>query len=150
MSAANSITDHIGNEFNSIQAMLIYWEITPGTYYARRRKGLNMKEILETPCRKHSVADHLGNQYVSMLDMCHAYNISVDAVYWRLRHGWTLTDALTTPISREHRSESTIISDHLGNRYASKSDMCAHYHVSRALFEYRIKHNWPLEKALRP
>ncbi len=42
----------------------------------------------------------------------------------------------------------TEIRDHLGNTYKTRTEMCKRYGISLPCFEYRLKANWGLERAL--
>ncbi len=92
--------------------------------------------------------DHLGNTYQSLAEMLRKYNITDVAYHYRLNElGWSLEDALTKP-KKSNKSTAIACTDHLGNTFASKCEMCDHWHIPRTIYFRRIRDGWSLEKAL--
>ncbi len=140
--------DHNGTTFKSLVEMCTYYNISVPAYLLRLRLGWNKQDALEKPTQKKKVKDHKGIKYNSMQDMCTAYNKSIDQVRYRLKHNWSLEAALESPVDKTRITKKTSCEDHLGIKYTSKSEMCASYGISKALFEYRLSKNWTLEDAL--
>lgn len=146
------VFDHLGTEFSSVNAMCKHWGITKEIYRSRTRYGWSLKDTLtipigsKKPTAKVSV-DHLGNKFPTIKDMCEYWNVTVSAYKGRIKAGWTLEEALTTPIGLVYPNSKSA-TDHLGNSYSSKSDMCRHWNIELSIFEGRIASNWTLEEAL--
>lgn len=147
MSKCKESVDHEGNIYKSISAMCDKYGVSIATYSSRIKSGLTVEEAL-TKESHQNVRDHLGNEYNSFSEMCLAYNKTIDAVRYRIAHNWSLEDALTSDIGDIRISKRYVCKDHLGNIYVSKSAMCSQYNISKALFDYRIRHNWSLKDAL--
>ena len=73
--------------------------------------------------------------------MCHEYGISRQNYSNRRHRGWSIEEALTTPIEKN-------VTDHLGNSYATVSEMCQKYRINRQTYFYRRRKGWSIEKAL--
>lgn len=146
-------TDHLGNKFASISAMARYWRISPSTLQRRLTDmQLPVKEALtltEAECKalQNQCFDHLGNKYPSKNAMCNAYHIDRQIFFGRQALGWSLERCLTEPIVKQARN-SKEIEDHLGNKFASKSDLCKFWGIKRSTFNARQKQNWSMERTL--
>lgn len=94
------------------------------------------------------VIDHLGNQYPSISAMLNKYHINYTAFNYRMNViGMTLEEALTLPPSNDN-STAIKCTDHIGNKFDSKNDMCAHWGIPRTTYFRRIRDGWNQEKAL--
>ncbi|MBR3468211.1 MAG: hypothetical protein IKH28_00705 [Lachnospiraceae bacterium] len=89
--------------------------------------------------------DHLGNVFSSVSAMCMAYGISVKTFRKRMECKWSLGDALVIPPTTK---PSGAVTDHLGNRYNSISEMCKKYGIDRTTYSRRVKTGWSVEDAL--
>ena len=142
--------DHLGNEYESTDALCKHYGINTMTLKSRREKGWTLEEALTIPLgdnrrlkdggrgRKIPRTDHLGNNFKSTKEMCETYGISTNIFYKRMRLGWSLEDVLT----------KGDIKDHLGNEYKSVRDMCNQYNIPYWLFYKRKELGWSLEDIL--
>lgn len=106
------------------------------------------------------VFDHEGNGFGSVVKMCDHYGVNMATYYYRKRAGYSLEQILTysseqvwviaktkfvncpNPVEIEDRT------DHLGNVYISKTEMCKAYGISRQLYLFRLEKGWSKERAL--
>ena len=91
------------------------------------------------------VKDHLGNKYSTMTAMVEAYGKNITSVASRLKSGWSVKDALTKDIAKKSTEE---IKDHLGNVYASKTEMAEAYGMALRTLELRLSSGLSLAGAL--
>lgn len=152
-----AVKDHLGNEFISKNAMCGHYGIPASTFRNRLLRGWTLEQALTVPTKgqmskikpkKQIWEDHLGNEYISLPEMCAKYGIT-EKIYQSRRRicKWSLEKTLTTPIQTQP-SNAKKISDHLGNEFASISEMCRYHNVKRTQFRERVKKGWDIEKAL--
>lgn len=146
---AMPIKDHLGNEFPSIAAMASFHGITYKTLQERLKK-MSVKDAIETPVAKSTKGpckDHLGNTYKSKAAMCKAYGIEKSVFFGRINLGWTLEKALTMP-DQKYANSAKAITDHMGQKFISVSEMCKHWNITRVTYNARRKAGWSIEDAL--
>lgn len=147
-------TDHLGNVYDSIEAMCRFYRIHCRTYRKRIESGMTKERALTLKVKNHSVdksiearTDHKGNVYDSVHDMCIAYGI-VQSTYWgRLKRGYSKEEALTVPAVRRAASEESR-TDHKGKLYKNVDAMCSAYGLSRSLYAARRRKGMTKEEAL--
>lgn len=145
--------DHLGNTYQSKNAMCQAYGIDRQVYFGRIAIGWSVKDALTTPINAQPanskiIKDHTGQEFKSISDMCKKWNIGRSTYNARIKQGWTIEKALTTKakkidiIQKEHK-------DHLGNTYPSLTKMCEHYGITHYTFHTRVnKLGWSVEKAL--
>ena len=150
--------DHLGNHFKSVSAMTRHYGIPRPTYISRINSGWSIEEALTVPVLKDgsnyraykslgSVVDHLGNHLNNNAQMARHWGISPSILHRRVHDkGMPLKEALTTPISRKHSAQE--VTDHLGNKYRSRSLMAKAYGISSLTLGDRLKRGWSVEEAL--
>ena len=102
-----------------------------------------MKTIIkhDKPC-----TDHLGNHYPNIKSMCAHWHIRPETFSRRRTvYGMSLEEALTRPVKHNGGLWCT---DHTGEEFRSRTEMCRFWNIDRKLFEYRISQGWSLEDAL--
>lgn len=98
------------------------------------------------------VRDHLGNEYQNLEVMCKHYGIARSVYSDRIKNqGLSVEQALT--LERKSLYKGTISSvedrtDHLGNVYNTREEMCKHYGKTREIVNKRLKKGYTLERAL--
>lgn len=133
--------DHEGNQFDSIQAMCDYWDVTRNAFVKRIQLGWSLREAL-TEKNKQPIKDHLGNEFNTQKEMCKHYNISPTTFHARIeKNGWSLEKALTTNTRETYQ-------DHLGNTFHSIEEMCEYHNISLQTFNKRRKKRWSIKRAL--
>lgn len=138
--------DHMGNEFDSLAEMANAYGISPGTVYSRLQKGWTVEEALQTvPNSSKACCDHLGREFKSLNELCKFWNISKDTYQRKIRQGWSVEEVLTK--KRVYPPQKKVF-DHMGNEFASTSEMCSYWGVNRRTFADRIKSGATVEKAL--
>ena len=144
------VTDHKGNKFVSQKQMCSHYGVAQVTFYNRLSRGWSLEEALEGKApnfnKSTAVTDHKGNKFKSERQMCKHYGVGISLFNYRLKHGWSLEEALEGRESSVGRGIP--VTDHNGNKFDSKKQMCDYYGVGVSLFNYRLKHGWSLEEAL--
>lgn len=140
------VTDHLGNQFNSVASMLNNWGITIGAYNSRRKRGWSLEKILTTPIKSSSkgfkeYVDFKGRVFSSLTGIAEEYHTSVPTIQKLLTEDKTIED-VTYLLSQ------TFVEDHLGNTFPTTNKMAKHYGVDPTLFRNRVKRGWSLEEAL--
>lgn len=124
--------------------MCKYWGVYSSLFRDRIKRGLSLKEALETPIGwVKSIKGPNGEVFKSFTDMCEHYGHHPSAVRHWMKNGDTLEEALTKKCI--NGLEST---DHKGNVFKSQRDMCRHYGISESCFVNRKRLGWTLEEAL--
>lgn len=90
----NIITDHEGNEYDSLVELYKKYNIYSTRYYKGIKEGLDLEEIL-TGCTHYGVEDFDGNTFRTVKEMCDFYGISTDLYYNRKKRGLSEKEALT-------------------------------------------------------
>lgn len=94
--------DHLGNKFQSIELMCMYYNIDSALYYKRMNRNWSLERTLTTPKRKskarYMIYDHLFNVFDSAMEMCEYWKISYIRFMNRIKAGWNLEEALTKPV----------------------------------------------------
>ena len=95
-------TDHLGQEFPSLAAMLRHWDVPNVSYRYRRNKlGWDLEKTLTTKTMNsddagcHECTDHLGQTFKSKRAMCDHWRIPRHIYFRRISEGWSVEDALT-------------------------------------------------------
>ena len=150
------VTDHKGNSFPDINEMCLEYGVQRNTYTRRINNGWTVEEALTGVKKDAVIYDHLGNMFLTQKDMCESYGIKLGTFRVRMRNGYTLEEALTTPVSKSSPSKGNKpkpvkpkpVTDHLGNEYPGKKEMCQAYGIRVGTFNQRIKSGKSLEEAL--
>ena len=134
--------DHLGNSYNSVNAMCDAYGISAVVFRNRRRKGMTLEEAL----MGYRYTDHEGRHFRTKKDMCDFYHIKVTTYLGRLKNGMSQKDALTLPLE-EHTS--CFVKDHLGNTYKSLKRLASAYNMKERTLRARLyEFNWSMEKSL--
>lgn len=133
----SQVKDHLGQDFESIQAMCNHYGIHRSCYESRLRKGWSKEKALTTNSRLFSKmkVTYKGVTYNSIDDLCELHNISKALVKQRLTKGWTLERALTN----DYKKRITTVSDHKGNVFPTVQAMCDHYGIGHSTYYRNIK-----------
>lgn len=138
--------DHLGNGFKTQNEMCKCWNINPTTFRYNISQGRSVEEALTTK-QETGCADHLGNKFASKNQMCKHYGIAMHTFSNRLDKGWSLEKALTTKRNGIDKKKKEC-TDHLGNKFKSKTEMCEYYGVNIATLGSRLESGYSLEEAL--
>lgn len=128
-----AITDHLGQEFPSINAMCKHWKVARSTFRLRtEKKGWSVERALTEPVKQTNSmraqhwTDHLGNDFPSLNAMCEAWGITHHTFSTRVnRLGWSVEKALTTPTV----INASECSDEMGHIFPTIGDMCHYYNI---------------------
>jgi Zn-dependent peptidase ImmA (M78 family) len=143
-----TFVDHLGNKFESKREMAKHWNINISTLDSRLSRGWDLEKALtyKSKMEEYACIDHLGNEFESETKMCKHYGIDISTFKRRLKSDWDLEKALTTPIADKSGEKCT---DHLGNKFKSKREMCKYYNIPYNTFECRMsRRGMSLEEAL--
>lgn len=139
--------DHLGNKYTNVAEMCQTYGVNKKTYENRRAKGWTKEKALSPVIKpekkqktKREIITKFGT-FKSYTEISKKFDISKDIIYRYLKSGKSIDDIIASPTIRE-------CSDHLGNTFVTKSEMCKVYNISLELFNRRIKNNWPLKDAL--
>ena len=106
-------------------------------------KKINQYKIYNSP--RHIITDHMGNTFSSKKELCEAYGINYNTYISRERCGWPQKKIFEGKICNK---SSNAITDHLGNQFASKKEMCETYNIPYSTYISRIQHGWTQKEAL--
>lgn len=140
--------DHLGNEFETLKDMCLYYGISKDTYRYRLKIGMDKEEALTKPLNYSvsKVSDHLGNIFNSKREMCRYWNITYDVFKYRIKKGCSIEEALS--LDYNGGNVNSTVYDHLGNTFNSINDMLKNYGITLGAYTHRKKQNWSLEKIL--
>ena len=134
-----SVTDHLGNQFESISQMCEHWGVVPNTFKKRITKmGWSIEKALTEPTTKDKYIDHLGNEFPSIYKMAEFHGYDSLLVSNRLKRGWPIKDALTKEVRVRFVNNPDAVDDK-GNKFNSVSEMCRHYRILRIKYEGRSR-----------
>lgn len=96
------VYDHLGNEFESPQAMCKHYRVYYKDYLLYLKCGRTLeyiltKENLKYPSSGIGCSDHLGNQFESITDMCKYWGIHTATYYEEINRGDALHEILERP-----------------------------------------------------
>lgn len=138
--------DHLGNKFESQNAMCRHYGITKSLLTTRLKLGWTLKQILTNPDvinPKKKCKDHLGNEFDSITEMIQHYGVSEQTYRRRLRLGESLEFALTGNNQNFKRCF-----DHLGNEFQSVDDMCSYWNINKGTYYARLSSGKSLRETL--
>ena len=152
-------TDHLGNHFKSVSAMVRHYGISRPTYISRVNAGWTVEEALTVPILKEGgnykpnnslvgIEDHLGNKFNNKVQMAKHWGISSAQLYNRLSSGMSLAEALTKPTTARGKYKKREVADHKGNSYRSVAQMARSYGIASITLHERLKRGWSVEEAL--
>lgn len=145
--------DHLGKEFKTEKEMAKHWGISLEVYKGRRRSGWSLEKSLTTPTRSVrepvKYRDFKGRVFSSAKSMAKEYKVSSTTLLRMLDDGKS-TEEVTRFLSQRvvQRRKGVTCSDHLGNSFPTKSEMSAHWGISKSTFDGRLRRGWSLEEAL--
>ena len=156
-------TDHLGNVYPTIQKMLDAYGRDEKLYRKRRKNGWSVEEALTIPAgeKRNKIidrsgveygdiedrTDHLGQVFNSKKAMCEHWETTVDAYHKRRKSGWSKEKALTTK-NKKNRPSIEDRTDHLGQVFESKSEMCEHWETTVNKYNSRRRSGYTKEQAL--
>lgn len=124
--------DRHGREYPSKRAMCKAYGLRENTLRERLRRGMPLREALETPPRG-PVTGPDGRTYGGLMEMYAAYGKSTTSVRALVKSGMTLEQALL------HRySPGKAVADIFGRRYQSIKDMARAWRISRSAYRYHL------------
>ena len=136
--------------------MCAYYNKPTNTVTNRLNRNWTLEQALTIPneTQKHKInhkkiwTDHLGNTYTSLSEMCKHYNIPQKTVMGRIHNcKWSIEKALTTPV-QTIPGNSKAVTDHLGNKFESTSELCRFYNIKLSMYKERLKLGWTVEQAI--
>ena len=148
------VSDHKGNTFETEKDMCEYYNVSPGTFSARKFYGWSVEECLfgrEKVVRSdidiEKRTDPYGKVFPSAKAMCEYHKRSYRAYACGLTRGWSKEEALfgKKKVSQASENDRT---DHTGKVFSSMKQMCIDYGVSVSAYKSRIRQGWSKEEAL--
>lgn len=144
---------HLGKEFKTEKEMAQHWGVSLEVYKGRRRSGWSLEKSLTTPTRSVrepvKYRDFKGRVFSSAKSMAKEYKVSSTTLL-RMLDGGKSTEEVTHFLSQRvvRRRRGVTCSDHLGSSFPTKSEMLAHWGISKSTFDGRLRRGWTLEEAL--
>jgi dCMP deaminase len=150
---ANKCTDHLGNEFRSLNEMCEHYGIESNTFTQRLGRGWGLKQALTEPVipnpnranrelkednKKCKYIDPEGNQFDTKLEMCKHWGVRLDVFNYREALGYSLEQCLN----------GKKVVDHLGNEFSTQVEMCDYWGVNIGTYNWRRRSGWDLEESL--
>lgn len=148
---SKSITDHKGITFPSITDLAKHYGLPRGLVCQRISSGLPMEEVVRKPDSLHYNSVTLdGKCFNSYKDIEEFYKLPVGCLSKRLKKGMSLEDAVR--FGKRNRLDNInkpiVVTDYLGNKFNSLSDMARFYGLTSSVLNGRLKRGWGLKKAL--
>lgn len=145
--------DHLGNEFDSVEAMCSYWGINRSTFDGRLRLGYTLEQSLtgegiDSKRDRKSCTDHTGMHFGSISEMCRYWGVSPSRYYARRKAGYTVEMSLIGNFNLAGRGRSKVVKDHLGVEHLSIVDMCKAWGIHTKTYENRRRLGYNLREAL--
>lgn len=142
-------SDHLGNEYESKDALCEAYQIKRRTFEKRLLRGMTMKEALTIPVktsnqRNKKIKDPFKKNvyYRSYPEVAKAYGQNYYTLVSRIELGWSLKDALLV------ESRKKAVEDHLGNVFETQRELCDFYGIPRQAFYKRLKNGWDIKDVL--
>ena len=140
-----SCVDPWGNKFKSQNAMYKHYGTTKDIAEGRFEHGWTLEQILLNP---EKIDPHKpcigpdGKEYAGFKIMAEAFGLTESTLRGRLKQGYTLEEAILN--WDEHR----LCHDHLGNTFASMTDMYLYWNTNVSSVNARKKHHSDLKDVL--
>ena len=161
--AKKECVDHLGNIFKSESARAEHYGLPATTIRNRLDRNWTLEQALTVDNKntnrkikdpKKIWEDHKHNKYNSVRELCEAYyHISgiTEKVFWGRKRAlkWPLEKILMTPVNDvNYAANAKTVTDHLGQKWPSISEMCRHWGVKQQTYRMRIKMGFTVEDAL--
>ena len=147
---SEQVVDFEGRVFSNQKAMVSFYGIPRGTFDARIRKGLSLKDALTMPKVKgtEKCVDHEGQVFPSRKAMVDFYGINITTFNARIKKGFSLKDALTSNINKAKSSKWVECIDLQGRLFPSLTSMAKYYNVAPSSLTYLVKKGYTSTEAL--
>ncbi|MBQ9302341.1 hypothetical protein [Butyrivibrio sp.] len=147
VTAARTITDTCGKQYDSVTALATAYGIKTRTFEDRLWRGWSLEKALTAATDQYSCYDHKGKRYDSIKAMAKAYNIPDKVLSTRLHKGWSIEQALLTSLLRAGGAIQSCL-DPYGNTYSSFAAMARAYNIHPKTLKFRLKQGLTLKEAL--
>ena len=144
--------DHKENKFASVKEKCKHYGISYNAYWDRIKHGCSEKQALETPsgelrglgffCEKGKYIAPDGSEWAS----CAAYCRNIGINYYSFKD--SVYRGVSDEVAIQRLLERGDYFDHLGNKFSSLKDKCAHYGISSSTYLKRKKIGWTEKDAL--
>lgn len=137
-------TDYKGNNFNSIQEMCAFYNVTYDEFRYRFHKlGMSLKQSLT--CYK--IKDNEGNEFNSVTAFCKHYNIKVNTFYNCILKGMTV-DNIVEKYSNNKQDRLGNVIEFEGKVFYTIKSLCEYYNVKYDTFMKRQNRGFTFEECL--
>ena len=144
---SRGVSDHLGNQFDSITSMCTYWNISRNVYQGRSNMGWSLEKILTTPVKKNTIVkecvDFKGNVFPSIRCMAETYGVPQSSIRYHVKRGKSPGEALKCLLDEKPK-----VKDHLGNTFSTVNKMAEYWGINGMLYRNRRSRGWSLEEAL--
>ena len=148
---SEKVVDFAGRVFPNQSAMLSFHGIPRGTFDARIRKGLSIKDALTLHKIKgtEKCVDYEGRVFPSKQAMVDFYEINITTFNARIKRGFSLKDALTSSINKANSSKRIKCTDLQGRLFPSLTSMANYHNVIPTSLGYLVRKGYTPTEALR-
>ena len=145
---AKPCRDHTGREFPSIEAMARAWNAPAETVRRRLLRGWSPELALTTPpgnprYPRRVIDPETGYEYPSAAEFARASGIPEYRVQYRALIGLSPAE-----IAFDADLRSVPSRDHTGRDFPSIEAMAAAWGINAQTLRSRLRHGWPIERAL--
>lgn len=137
-------TDHLGNLYESVDAMTEHYGLSKQLYQGRMKAGWTKQRALTTPKKESTqltqVIDPRGQIFKNEREMCKAWKKDYISYKLRRENGMSMEESLTYVFTQ--------CEDHLGNKYNTIIEMCKAYNVKPRTYTARREAGKSVEEAL--
>lgn len=137
-----TVTDHLGNEFSSVEEMCEHWGVPYITFKGRIGEKWTMEKALTTPVMGRYEVEYNGVHYKSIRQLAIALGISVNRVRYYLSKGKSVDDI----IELNTRNKPV---EYNGKTYESLKELAKAFGVSYGTFSSRMHFKKSLDEALQ-
>lgn len=142
-----TIITYNGKQYSSIKTLCKEKNLSYAMVTQRLKKGLSLKEAIETPLKKHRngiSVFYKGTEYPSLRNLAMSKNVPYHVVQMRVKKGMSVEDAIDIPIGELMGNDIQF----QGKKYSSFSKLCKEYNISTTIALSRMNMGWSLEKTL--
>jgi len=164
--------DHLGNRFETKKEMCTFHDISVYVYNSRLQRGYTKEQALSCKCLRNCIyfkddefetkkslrsrkvfgyVDHLGNKFDTKKEMCTFHGVSFETYRRKIHEGCTMEEALSCKRQYNRNYDNfngSGYTDHLGNEFETKKEMCMYHGVPFETYRDRIHRGCTVEQAL--
>ncbi len=134
--------DHLGNEFETIKAMIDHYGITRSAYDKRIRAGWSLEKTLTMPLRK--TRERVRRRFANRIKV----PVSKSAYQQRKIRGYSEEKANEKPLMPNGKNEASVAYDHKHQKYKNTTEMALAWNLPPETVRDRLHAGWTIKRAL--